>query len=93
MTISQFQQQIERLYADRDRARGVDATFRWFVEEVGELAKAMRTGNRESLREEFGDVAAWLFTLASLLDVEMDDTVLRYADLCPKCKATPCSCS
>lgn len=92
MTVSEFQRQIEQLYLERDRQRGVDGTFRWLVEEVGELARALRKGDRAHLREEFSDVAAWLFTLASLLDLEMDEVVQRYANGCPKCQATPCAC-
>ncbi len=93
MTISEFQCQIEQLYLERDQQRGVDAAFRWFMEEVGELAKAIRRGDRDNLREEFSDVAAWLFTLASLLKLDMAAAVARYALGCPKCNSTPCACA
>jgi NTP pyrophosphatase (non-canonical NTP hydrolase) len=39
--LAELQRQIEGLYGARDRARGVDGTFRWWVEEVGDLAKAV----------------------------------------------------
>ena len=42
MTITEFQRRIEAIYLERDRARGVDGCFRWLVEEVGELARALR---------------------------------------------------
>jgi NTP pyrophosphatase (non-canonical NTP hydrolase) len=94
MGIAEFQAQIERLYLARDAERGVDGTFVWFVEEVGELAKEIRKRPHDSdrLREEMGDVFAWLVTLASLLGIELETAAARYAAGCPKCGATPCQC-
>lgn len=94
MTIQDFQKQIEAIYYTRDAARGVPLTFTWFVEEVGELAKEIRKQphDMERLREELADVLAWLATLASLLDIELEDAAQIYAKGCPKCNATPCSC-
>ena len=42
MTIQEFQNLIERIYYNRDAERGVEGTFVWFTEEVGELAKEIR---------------------------------------------------
>ncbi len=94
MTIQKFQKQIEDIYFTRDAARGIPLTFTWFVEEVGELAKEIRKEprNTERLREEFADVFAWLSTLASLLNISLEDVAQIYADGCPKCDATPCRC-
>lgn len=39
MRIAEFQRQIEAIYLRKDSARGLDRTFLWFVEEVGELAR------------------------------------------------------
>ena len=93
MTIDEFQKRIEDIYFDRDNARGVSGTFVWFTEEVGELASAIRTDDRENLREEFADVFAWLVSLASIKGVRMQDVVRKYADGCPGCHRTPCECS
>ena len=92
--IGAFQKIIEDTYYDRDAARGVDGTFTWFVEEVGELAKEIRRDPRDKQRltEEMSDVLAWLTTLASLLDIPMADCARRYAEGCPKCRRTPCQC-
>ena len=35
---------------------------------------------------------AWLASLAAQLGVDLDDAASRYADGCPRCGATPCSC-
>ena len=92
--VGAFQTIIENTYYDRDAARGVDRTFTWFVEEVGELAKEIRQDPRDKQRltEEMSDVLAWLTTLASLLGISMVDCARRYADGCPKCGQTPCAC-
>ena len=86
-----FQEQIERIYLDRDRARGWERTFAWFVEEVGELARALHRDD-ENLEEEFADVAAWLVTLASIRGIDMERAIEKYASGCPTCKRLPCEC-
>jgi NTP pyrophosphatase (non-canonical NTP hydrolase) len=92
MDLGEFQATMRTTYLDRDAARGRDATFRWLTEEVGELAKAMRTGDRDNLQHEFGDVLAWLTSLANVEGVELSDAVERYANGCPRCHASPCRC-
>ncbi len=93
MRIAEFQHLIESIYLEKDRNRGVGGTFLWFTEEVGELAQAVRTGNRITLPGEFADVLAWLSTLASLTGVDLEKAALeKYRGGCPKCSDTPCSC-
>ncbi|HEB54501.1 MAG TPA: nucleotide pyrophosphohydrolase [bacterium] len=90
-----FQRLIEDIYFDRDFARGSDKTLLWFCEEVGELVRAIRRGakDRENLEEEFGDVYAWLATLASIHGVDLEAIGReKYGGGCPRCRATPCAC-
>ena len=91
-SLREFQSRIEALYLERDRRRGLHGTFLWFAEEVGELARALKTLEPENLKEEFGDVLAWLSTLASLAGVDLDEAAGRYAEGCPRCRASPCKC-
>ncbi len=93
MEIAELQQTLRRTYGDRDVRRGPDATFRWLTEEVGELAKALRTRDAANLELEFSDVLAWLASLANLVDVDLERAMARYADGCPKCGASPCACA
>ena len=93
MELSEFQRRIVATYGDRDRTRGVPAAVAWLAEEVGELAQAARKGTGGAQRHEVGDVLAWLASLAAQLGVDLDDAASRYADGCPRCGATPCSCS
>jgi len=91
MELSELQRRMDETYGERDSGRGVETTALWLVEEVGELAEAVRTG--ENLEKEFADVAAWLFSLANLLDVEMEEVVEElYGEGCPDCGETPCAC-
>ena len=89
----EFQQRIEAIYGARDRARGLAGTFMWFAEEVGELSRALRGGDRRNLAEEFADVLAWLVTLASLEGVDVAAAARKYARGCPRCRRTPCACA
>jgi NTP pyrophosphatase (non-canonical NTP hydrolase) len=90
--LADFQEKIEAIYGVRDRKRGRDGTFRRLVEEIGELARALRDQDCYSLVEEFSDVLAWTVSLASLCGVDLAVAVSRYAGGCPKCHAAPCVC-
>ena len=93
MTLGQLQQRIRELYGRKDAARGVEGTFMWFMEEVGELSAALRNGTPDERVLEFADVLAWLVTLANCTGVDLDDAVRRkYGGGCPGCGRTPCDC-
>jgi len=93
MHISEFQKLIEDVYYERDERRGLDPTYLWLVEEVGELAKGVRERDVEAVQEEVADVLAWLCTVASLLGVDVEQAALKkYGGGCPRCRHTPCSC-
>lgn len=93
MTVREFQQLIRAIYFEKDRRRGRDGTFRWLVEETGELARALRRGEKRNLQEEFADVFAWLASLASLERIDLAQAVEKYGRGCPKCHSTPCTCT
>jgi NTP pyrophosphatase (non-canonical NTP hydrolase) len=93
MQIAEFQKLIEAIYFERDRSRGLAGTHMWFCEEVGELTRALRRGERGELDGEFADVLAWLATLASLSGVDLEKAAAKkYARGCPRCHAAPCAC-
>ncbi|MDO8391355.1 MAG: MazG nucleotide pyrophosphohydrolase domain-containing protein [Actinomycetota bacterium] len=93
MDLAQLQDVIERTFGDRDRARGVPATVAWLAEEVGELAQAVRKGNRAQQAHEFGDVIAWVATLANQMGIDLTEAVARYEQGCPRCATLPCACA
>jgi len=93
MRIQEFQKRIEEIYFERDSARGLAGTHMWFCEEVGELTRALRRGQRDELEGEFADVLAWLSTLASIAGVDLQAAATgKYAAGCPRCRETPCNC-
>ena len=92
MQVSEFQRWMDERYGSRDRQRGVDRTFCWFVEEVGELSRALRKGTKAEMEHEFGDAMAWLVSVANLAGIDAEQALERYAKGCPKCAASPCSC-
>jgi NTP pyrophosphatase (non-canonical NTP hydrolase) len=83
---------MARTYGERDRARGRDATVAWLAEELGELAKAVRKGTREEQLHELGDTLAWLASLADQLGLSLEEAAARYAQGCPRCGDSPCTC-
>lgn len=90
--IGDFQRHIADIYGQKDRARGVETSFLWLVEEIGELAEAIRHGGHAERLHELGDCLAWLVSVADQLDIDMAQAAARYADGCPRCGATPCTC-
>jgi NTP pyrophosphatase (non-canonical NTP hydrolase) len=92
MRLAELQAAIDATFGERDRARGVDGTFRWFVEEVGEVAKALRDRDPKELDHELGDALAWLTSVANLVDVDLERAAARFANGCPRCGSSPCAC-
>jgi NTP pyrophosphatase (non-canonical NTP hydrolase) len=93
INLSDFQQLIREMYFDKDVARGVSGTFMWLMEEMGELATALRNGDAENLDEEFADVLAWLATIANVAGVDLSAAVAKkYGAGCPGCGRMACSC-
>ncbi|MDZ4656293.1 MAG: MazG nucleotide pyrophosphohydrolase domain-containing protein [Bythopirellula sp.] len=88
-----FQQLIRAMYLEKDQARGVDGTFMWLMEEVGELAAALREGTHDELAAEFADVLAWLTTIANVAGVDLTAAVTeKYGSGCPGCGLLVCTC-
>jgi NTP pyrophosphatase (non-canonical NTP hydrolase) len=94
ITLAEFQRLIRDMYLPKDVARGMDGTFMWLVEEIGELASALRHGTHEEKRNEFADVLAWLTTIANVVGVDLDEAVrIKYGSGCPGCGQFVCRCS
>lgn len=94
MTLRDLQALIEKMYSDKDRARGTPATFLWLCEEIGELAAALRDGSHEQKEAEFADVVAWLVTLANINDVDLTKALeAKYGTGCPGCGRLICACN
>jgi NTP pyrophosphatase (non-canonical NTP hydrolase) len=94
VTLADFQRLIRRMYFEKDVARGIDGTFMWLMEEIGELAAALRNGTHEDRLDEFADVLAWLATIANVADVDLGEAIMRkYGAGCPGCGKFACTCA
>ncbi|MFO0883764.1 MAG: nucleotide pyrophosphohydrolase [Pirellulales bacterium] len=71
VNLADFQQLIKNMYLEKDLARGVEGTFIWFMEEIGELATSLRAGTHEERLGEFADVLAWLTTIANVVGIDL----------------------
>jgi NTP pyrophosphatase (non-canonical NTP hydrolase) len=91
-TLDELQRVITDTYGERDRERGLPGAVAWLVEEVGELAQAIRKGTPEQQLHELADVLAWTTSIAAQLGLSMDDAAQRYARGCPVCTSIPCRC-
>lgn len=78
MQIGEFQELMADLYGEADAVRGIPATVAWLCEEVGELAQAVRKGTRDQQLHEFGDVIAWVASLANQMGISLEEAANRY---------------
>ena len=93
ISISDFQALIKDMYFEKDLARGIDGTFMWLMEEIGELATSLRSGDHEERLGEFADVLAWLATIANVAGIDLNEAILRkYGTGCPGCNKLVCIC-
>jgi NTP pyrophosphatase (non-canonical NTP hydrolase) len=92
-TLRRLQAVIRDTYGAKDQKRGVEGTFMWLMEEVGELSAALRSGSKEELAAEFADVLAWLATIANVAEIDLDAAIrAKYGSGCPGCGQVPCAC-
>lgn len=102
MQISEFQDLMKALYFERDKDRGFSKIFLWIIEEVGELAEALRKYQesnidkkefKKNIEMELADVIAWLTSLANVLEIDIESVLFeKYPNICPKCRENPCNC-
>lgn len=94
MTLDELQALIDKMYSRKDEARGVEGTFMWLMEEIGELAAALRESPKEDIAKEFADVLAWLATIANVAGINLTEAVkLKYGHGCPGCSQMVCVCA
>ncbi len=93
MELNEWQKFIEKIYFAKDSKRGLDKTFNWLIEEIGELARAIRKGDKTKITEEFADCLAWLLSVGSILKIDTERAMGKYVKGCPKCHGVPCKCN
>ena len=96
MNVSDFQNLIKELYFHQDSKRGINSTFIWLIEEIGELANLLKEQrpNKEKASQEIADVIAWTVSIANLLEIDVEKALIeKYPNKCSKCNKKPCECS
>lgn len=95
LSFRELQSLIRTMYGAKDEARGVSGTFMWLMEEVGELAAALRDGSpADDVAAEFADVIAWLATIANVAGIDLESALRKkYGKGCPGCGQFQCVCS
>ncbi len=87
MRLRCVQEFMRKEYLERDRERGLYATFAWLVEEVGELAEALLKGDRESIAEEIADVLAWTLSIANMVGVDAEEALEKKYGVSRMCRS------
>jgi len=77
LEVKYVQQKMRELYFQKDSERGLYPTFTWLVEEVGELAEALLSNDRNSIEEELADVIAWTFSVANLTNIDVEEALRK----------------
>ncbi|BAK54790.1 MULTISPECIES: MazG nucleotide pyrophosphohydrolase domain-containing protein [Sulfurisphaera] len=77
MEVKYVQEKLKEMYFKKDSERGVYATFTWLVEEIGELAEALLSNNKDSIEEELADVIAWAFSIANLANIDVEEALRK----------------
>lgn len=92
MKISDAQKLIDEAYGEKDRARGIEGTFMYLVEEMGELSTALREEGKEERASELADVLAWTLSVAALEGIDIEEAFLRKYSVCRGCGQRICCC-
>ncbi len=81
MDLAGLQERLEARYGEGDEEMGLRFLALVLVEEVGELAEAVRRNRLEAAGSECVDVAFMALSLANRLDVDLDAAIReRYLD-------------
>ncbi|AEB95928.1 MazG nucleotide pyrophosphohydrolase [Metallosphaera cuprina Ar-4] len=75
--MNELQSRLKDMYFQKDKERGIYATFTWLTEEVGELAEALLQGDNKSIEEELADVIAWTISVANLTGVNVEEALKK----------------
>ncbi|MHA1479586.1 MAG: MazG nucleotide pyrophosphohydrolase domain-containing protein [Promethearchaeota archaeon] len=95
MKISDFQDLLKELYLQNDLNRGVNSTFIWLIEEIGELATLLNSIDidKKKVSEEIADIIAWTISIANILEIDIEKALSdKYPNKCKKCSSSPCTC-
>jgi len=103
-TVQQWVTHMDVVYGNINRNNGIFFAICRLQEEIGEAKAAHHFDDvanssvtlsmrRLNIAREFADVLAWIFSIASMLDLDLDTTILeQYGGKCYRCGERPCDC-
>jgi len=77
MDLGELRKRIRERYYEIDKKSGPLFLLAVLFEEVGELAEAVRKGNRDAIEEELADVLFMVLSLANLFDVDVEGALVE----------------
>lgn len=96
---------LDAVYGENNRARGIDAALIRLHEEIGEAKAAALLDDlhdprvtlrhrRENVAAEVADVISWIFAISYILDLDLEQSIIdRYSGRCKRCNERPCNCA
>ncbi len=77
MDLRDIQKIVREKYYEIDSKSGPLFLLAVLFEEVGELAEAVRKGNKKEVKEELVDVLFMVISIANLFNVELEDRLIE----------------
>lgn len=95
VSISGWQEMFEKIYGKVDADKGVFFAIARLIEETQEVAEELSSLQPDigRLKSEVADLGVWIFSLASLLKIELQrNLLLLFPGICPDCNSEMCVC-
>jgi len=104
-TISQCVEHVRHMYGKINQGKCIYFACLRLNEEIGEVKNAhlfdgywdnkVYLGTRRwSIALEFADVFAWIFSIADIIEVDLEKEIRdRYGGVCKRCEKRPCKCN
>lgn len=102
--IREFVRNLDALYGENNRERGLEWAFLRLIAEIHEAEHAhlfdqinnpdyTLVERRFNLAKEFADVIAWIFSISAMRDIDIQSAIeKRYGGNCWRCDKRPCIC-
>lgn len=103
-TVRRWIEHMGAVYGAKNKERGINFMLLRFIEEVHESEAAHLFDaiadpdvtlhvRRENLAREFADAFAWIFSIAFVMELDLQTAIeRRYGGVCFSCNKRPCNC-
>jgi len=77
MELKELQNEIRKLYLEKDLRQGIKAAFNHLQEEVDELKRALDNNDKKNIAEELADVFAFILTIANMYNIDLETAFIE----------------